>query len=97
MATIRTATSSATAAPALRDVRLYSAAVRTTAVLLISVSAASLPAMLVMIVLATDPPVTPPILARWFALFAILPYLLARLLRRAAAAAIEPGPSELTV
>jgi hypothetical protein len=97
MATIPTATSTTAAAPALRDVHLYSAAVRTTAALLISLSAASLPAMLVLIVLATDPPVTPPILARWFALFAVLPYLLTRLLRRAAAAAVEPGPSELTV
>ncbi len=97
MATIPTATSTAATTPALRDAHLYSAAVRMIAALLISVSGASLPAMLVLVVLATDPPVTPPILARWFALFAVLPYLAARLLRRAAAATVEPGPSALAV
>lgn len=96
-ATTETGTVEAAPAPLAHHHPVYSRGGRVVAALLLTASAASLPAMLVLVVSATDPPVTPPILARLFAVFAVLPYVAGRLLRRAMVAEIELRPSELVV
>jgi hypothetical protein len=64
---------------------------------LLGVAGASLPVLLVLVAFATDPPVTPPVLARLVLLFALLPWMAARLLRRTFAAEVEVRPPELVV
>ncbi len=57
----------------------------------------SLPAILLVVVLATDPPVTPPDLAIMFASLTVIPLLLAALTRHAFAAVVEVRGRELVV
>ncbi len=69
--------------------RAYTRGGRAAAALLLGVAAASLPAMLVLVLLATDPPVTPSILWRLLLPFTVLPGLAGLLVRRAYTARIE--------
>ena len=64
---------------------------------LFAVSRASLPVILVLVVVATDPPITPPILIRLVTIFALLPGLAAWLIERAFAANVEVRTGELVV
>lgn len=63
--------------------RVYPPLWRWTATALFVFSRASLPVALLMVMLADDPPITPPVLARFLAIFALAPGLAARLIRRA--------------
>jgi hypothetical protein len=62
-----------------------------------TLSAASLPAIFLLVLLASDPPVTPPVLVRLFGLFFLLPALAAAALRRALAAEVEMRGDDLVV
>jgi hypothetical protein len=53
--------------------------------------------MLTLVVLATDPPVTPPVLAWLFVVLAVLPAVAVALLRRVAAAEVEVGRAQVIV
>ncbi len=75
----------------------YSPLTRTLAGTLVTLSRGSLPAILGLVVLATDPPVTPPLLIRLVLTFTVLPGLAAWILRRACAAEIEVEPDAFTV
>jgi hypothetical protein len=56
---------------------------RVMAAVLVTISAVSQPAVLALVVLATDPPITPPILVQLVALFTVAPLVAARWIRRA--------------
>src|SRR5512144_1357704 len=62
---------------------------------LVICSAASLPVILALVVMATDPPITLPVLIRLMVICALLPFLAARLIRRACSVTLELG--DLTV
>jgi hypothetical protein len=64
---------------------------------LLAVSGGVLPFLLYRVLVATDPPVTPDMLVRSIAAFALLPWLAAWLVGRALRAVIEVGPAELVV
>src|SRR5262245_9926282 len=73
-------------APAARlemDASAYGPAWRVVRGTLIALAGVSLPSILVLVVVATNPPVTPPILLRLVTLFALLPALAAHSIRRA--------------
>lgn len=57
--------------------------------LLLGVAAASMPGLLLLVLLSTDPPVTPPVLARLLVPMTLLPGIAGLLVRRAHAARIE--------
>ena len=65
--------------------------------LLFAVSRASLPAILALVVLASDPPVTPPMLVRAVVVFALLPGLAARLVARAFVASLSVDDDALVI
>src|SRR6266516_2397597 len=65
--------------------------------LLVAVSRASLPAILALVVLATDPPVTPPMLMRAVVVLALLPGLAARLVARAFVASLSVDDDALVI
>src|SRR6059058_2865784 len=65
--------------------------------LLFAVSRASLPAILALVVLATDPPVTPPMLMRAVVVLALLPGLAARLVARAFVASLSVDDDALVI
>jgi hypothetical protein len=71
----------------------YPAALRFVAALLVTLSGLSLPLILVLVLRADDPPITPPILIRLVAQLTLLPALGAAMLRRATAVdvAIDGG------
>lgn len=75
----------------------YPLAWRIVAGTLRALAGASLPAILLLVVLANDPPVTPPVLARLVVLLAILPAVAAWLVGRVFAAELEVGGGELIV
>jgi len=77
--------------------RIYSAPWRVAAAALVTVSGVSLPAILLLVLLATDPPVTPPILVRLVAVLTVLPGLAAWLVQRALTADIHLRSTELVV
>src|SRR5436309_428357 len=64
---------------------------------LFALSRASLPAILALVVLATDPPVTPPVLVRVVVVLALLPGLAARLVARAFAAELSVDDDALVI
>src|SRR5213083_1097205 len=64
---------------------------------LFAVSRASLPAILALVVLASDPPVTPPMLVRAVVVFALLPGLAARLVARAFVASLSVDDDALVI
>ena len=64
---------------------------------LFAVSRASLPAILALVVLATDPPVTPPMLMRAVVVLALLPGLAARLVARAFVASLSVDDDALVI
>ena len=78
-------------------VRAYSVSWRIAAATLATASAVSLPAILLLVLLATDPPVTPPILMRLVAVFTVLPGLAAWLIRRAFTVDVDLHGTELVV
>ena len=86
-----------TAAPATLRGHAYGRWTRFLAATLIALGGASLPAILALVVLANDPPVTPPVLFRLLAFFAIAPALAAGLIRRAVAADVELREADLVV
>jgi hypothetical protein len=63
----------------------YPAPLRLVAALLVTLSGSSLPLILVLVLLADDPPITPPVLLRLMVRLAVLPALGAVVLRRAVA------------
>jgi hypothetical protein len=77
--------------------RVYTPAWRAAAALLIAVSRASLPLLLVLFLLASDPPIGPAMLAQLVALFALVPAVAAVLVRRARAARVELLGPDLVV
>ena len=84
-------------APARLQARAYTVPSRLAAALLLGASRASLVAILVLVLVATDPPVTPPVLARLVALLAVVPGILAWLIEKAARADVEVRDAELVV
>src|SRR6184192_3225404 len=64
---------------------------------LFAVSRASLPAILALVALASDPPVTPPMLVRAVVVFALLPGLAARLVARAFVASLSVDDDALVI
>jgi hypothetical protein len=75
----------------------YPAAGRFLAAALAVVSGASMPLILAAVLLASDPPITPPVLVRVFTLLALVPAFGAWLVRRAFDAEIEVEPERLVV
>jgi len=75
----------------------YSRRWRAARAVLIALSRASLPALLVLVVLATDPPIDPPQLLQLVLGLALLPASAAWLMRRTCAARVEPRTAELVV
>jgi hypothetical protein len=75
----------------------YSMSWRITVATLLTLSAVSLPAILLGVLLATDPPITPPILVRLVAVFAVVPGFAAWLIQRALAAEVDLRGAELVV
>jgi hypothetical protein len=71
------------------DARAYARQWRAVAALLVALSRASLPALLVLVVLATDPPIDPPLLLQLVVALALLPALVAGLIRRPCTARVE--------
>ncbi len=78
-------------------VRAYPPWWRAVAAALIAESGASLVVCLLAVAMATDPPITPPVLLRSVAVLAVLPGLAAWLIGRAFAAAVEVTDAELVV
>jgi hypothetical protein len=76
-------------------IRAYSPLARLAAGLLVALSGASLPAILVLVVVATDPPVTPPLLVRLLLVLAAVPAGLGWLIGRACAGDVEIQPGAL--
>jgi hypothetical protein len=70
---------------------------RIVAAVLLVISGASVPVLLALVLLATDPPVTPPVLLRIFAVFAVIPAVAAWLVRRSFAVAVEVDGEALIV
>src|SRR5256884_5436522 len=70
---------------------------RTAGAVLIAVSRAALPAILALVALASDPPVTPPMLVRAVVVFALLPGLAARLVARAFVASLSVDDDALVI
>jgi hypothetical protein len=64
---------------------------------LVALAGVSLPAILTLVLLATDPPVTPPLLARLLLVFPLPPALAAWLLRRRAVAVVEGHADALVI
>jgi hypothetical protein len=83
--------------PAGFAVHAYPAWARAVAASLVVASRASLPAILALVVMAVDPPVTPPVLLRLFGLFAAGPALVGWLLERAFAAQVDVHGAEVVV
>lgn len=79
------------------DVYALSAAWRALIASLFTVGCGSLPLLLAAVWLSTDPPITPPVLFRSFAVFSVLPILAARLIGLAFAARVERGPDRTVV
>jgi len=77
--------------------RAYTAWWRVFAGTLVTISGASLPVILVLVLLANDPPITPPILVRLVVLFTLLPGLVAWILQRAFAASVALRGANLVV
>jgi hypothetical protein len=86
-----------TAAPATLRGHAYGRWTRFLAATLIALGGASLPAILALVVLANDPPVTPPVLFRLLAFFAVAPALAGGLILRAVAADVEVREADLVV
>lgn len=76
-------------------VRAYPRALRGAVAGLLLASAASLPFLLLRVLLATDPPMTPPMVLRAFLAFAALPAIAAWLVGRALSARVEIGRDAL--
>lgn len=70
---------------------------RVVAAVCFAVSRGSLPALLLLVVLANDPPVTPPVLFRLTAVFVVLPGVAAWVVERAHAADVEVGRDALVI
>jgi hypothetical protein len=64
---------------------------------LFAISRLSLPLILVLVLLSTDPPITPPVLVRVVLLLAVLPGAAAWMMQRAFAARLEVDSTRLTV
>ncbi len=79
------------------QVHAYPRSWRVIAAALFAVSRASLPAILVLVVVLTDPPITPPILFWLVTVFALLPGLAAWLIERAFVADVEVRGVELVL
>lgn len=93
-------TPAADTAPATRldlGASAYGAAWRGGRGVLVTLAGASLPAILILALVATDPPATPPILLRLVTLVALLPALAARLIRRALLAEVTLSGGTLAV
>ncbi len=78
-------------------VAAYGTPVRIVRAALVAVAGASLPGLLFLLVAATDPPVTPALLMRLFALAAVAPALGAWMLRRALGAEIAVANGALVI
>jgi len=70
---------------------------RIVAGVLTALAGLSLPVILLLVLIATDPPVTPPDLATLFAVLTVIPMMLASLVQRAFAAEIEVRGRDLVV
>jgi len=79
------------------DACLYSLPWRLAAANLVAISRASLPFILLLVLGANDPPITPPVLFRLFALLVVLPALAERLIRHLLAATVQVGATELVL
>lgn len=77
--------------------RVYGRAWHVAAALLVAVSRASLPLLLVLVVLATDPPIDLPGLLELLVVLVLAPGLAACLMRRATAARLELGAADLVL
>jgi apolipoprotein N-acyltransferase len=77
--------------------RVYGRPWRAAAALLVVVSRASLPLLLVLVVVATDPPIDLPALLELLIVLTLVPGLAATLMRRAAAARVELGDAALVL
>jgi hypothetical protein len=77
--------------------RAYSLPWRVAAGLLVALSHGSLPLLLALVLLATDPPIGPILLVQLVALFALLPALAAACIGRVGAARVERGAADLIV
>jgi hypothetical protein len=78
-------------------VHAYRASTRGVRAVLFALSRASLPAILVLMVLADDPPVTPPLLVRLVLALAVVPGVAAWLVGRATRAHAEVGADDLVL
>ena len=74
---------------------LYSAPARVVAATLAAVAMASLPVILLLVLAANDPPVTPPVLVRLVVLYALVPWVGGWLVRRACRATLEVTATDL--
>jgi apolipoprotein N-acyltransferase len=77
--------------------RLLPPATRALVAALTGIAGASLPAILALVLIATDPPIGIVVLVQLVALFAALPAAAAHLIRRAGAARLELGGADLVV
>jgi hypothetical protein len=84
-------------AETLFPVRAYPRALRVGAGVLLAASGLSLPFLLVRILLADDPPMTPPMVLRAFVALSLLPALAALLVQRALRGELEIAAGELVV
>jgi hypothetical protein len=75
----------------------YAVIWRVVTAILIAVSGGSMPVILAVAVVATDPPVTLPLLLRLVVALTLLPWLAARLIARACAVTIEIGAAEFAL
>jgi hypothetical protein len=79
------------------SLRAYPGWLRALAAALFAASRANLLVLLLLVLFATDPPVTPPVLARLFLLGAVLPALATWIIGRAVAAEVEVRDATLVV
>jgi hypothetical protein len=78
-------------------VRAYGAVSRAVVAVLALASAASLPFILLFVLTATDPPVTPPVLARMVLELTVLPGVLASMVAATRTATLRIHPGELVI
>ena len=83
--------------PAGTGVRAYPLAMRLGAGWLLAASGLSLPFLLLRVALATDPPMTPPMVLRAFVALTVLPLLAALFIQRALRAELELAEDDLVV
>jgi hypothetical protein len=94
---MRGAADDGTIEPNARPGGAYSPFWRVVAALLVAVSGASMPALLGVVVVATDPPMTLPVLLRLVTALVLLPNVAARLIARASAVTVEINKTRIVL